>query len=258
MRPLLAVDGDSFAHRAYHALPEEHPPERGRRLRQHAAGPLGGRAAARRPRRLGHPHRAHIPARGLRALPERARVRGLAARAARAAPAALGRPRLRDRQGARVRGGRLPRGRRRLRGEARRRDTGRHLGPRPLPAREPTHDDPPARARGLGDRAHRPGRGSGALRRRARAGAGLHRPARRSLRPAPGRGRDRAEEGGRHPPAAHDARGRIGRRALRRGGGGSAPLPANCHARRLCPAPSPRRPETHVGRGVLPHAGAGA
>ena len=58
MRPLLAVDGDSFAHRAYHALPEEHPPERGRRLRQHAAGPLGGRAAARRPRWLGHPRLA--------------------------------------------------------------------------------------------------------------------------------------------------------------------------------------------------------
>ena len=59
-RPLLVIDGNSFAHRSYHAPAEDHSAarrqrrRRHRRLRQCPAAPLPGRAAARRARRLGH------------------------------------------------------------------------------------------------------------------------------------------------------------------------------------------------------------
>ena len=53
MKPLLVVDGDSLAHRAYHALPKsirthEGPAgRRARRLHEHARPPVGGGGAAR-------------------------------------------------------------------------------------------------------------------------------------------------------------------------------------------------------------------
>ena len=67
-RPLLVIDGDSFAHRAYHALPENDPGTRrqaGRRhpgLCQFAAAALSGGAAACCARRLGHAGSAHLSA----------------------------------------------------------------------------------------------------------------------------------------------------------------------------------------------------
>ena len=67
-QPLLVIDGDSFAHRSYHALPKTilrtrpqacrcHP-----RLCQYAAASLSRGAAARRSRRLGHARSPHLPA----------------------------------------------------------------------------------------------------------------------------------------------------------------------------------------------------
>ena len=81
MKPLLVVDGDSFAHRAYHAIPKIAPPERrwarehALRVREHALAALAGRAAAHRPRRLGHARGADVPPRGARRVPVRAGVR---------------------------------------------------------------------------------------------------------------------------------------------------------------------------------------
>ena len=72
-----------------------------------------------------------------------------------------------------------------------------------------TGDDPHADARRERARPDRPGRGAGALRRRAEAGAGLHRAARRPVGQAPGRARRRAEAGRRDPPRARLARGRA-------------------------------------------------
>ena len=63
-RPLLVVDGDSFAHRAYHALPEVDPArktaarEHARRLLEHAPPALAGRAAAGVLVGLGHARRS--------------------------------------------------------------------------------------------------------------------------------------------------------------------------------------------------------
>ena len=80
-RPLLVIDGDSFAHRAYHALPKTilHARRQGRRrdrrLRQFPDPLLSQRTAARRARRLGHARRSDLPAQGVPALPERAGVR---------------------------------------------------------------------------------------------------------------------------------------------------------------------------------------
>src|SRR5262249_11958504 len=65
-RPLLVIDGDSFAHRAYHALPKTYParrrPPRRRDLRfcKYAAEILPDGAAARRAGRLGHVGRADL------------------------------------------------------------------------------------------------------------------------------------------------------------------------------------------------------
>ena len=128
---------------------EVDPPRdvRDRRLHELAPAALGGGAAARRARRLGHARRPDLPARGVRGLPVRARVRRRAARAARPPAGARRRARLRRREGARLRGGRLPRRCGRGRGGARRRRARRHLRPRRVPARERAHDDPPAGAR---------------------------------------------------------------------------------------------------------------
>ncbi len=84
-RPLLVIDGDSFAHRSYHALPKtilrrgKQGRRRHRRLRQLPAAALRDRAAARRAGRLGHARRADLSARAVSRLSERARVRRRAA-----------------------------------------------------------------------------------------------------------------------------------------------------------------------------------
>src|SRR5204862_4913720 len=95
--------------------PEDYPARRGqaverpRWLHELPSPPLGQRAAARRVRRVGHARGSYVPARGLRDLPERTRVRRRAPRATRAATAARGVVRIRLREGGRLRGRRLPR-----------------------------------------------------------------------------------------------------------------------------------------------------
>jgi len=79
LRPLLAIDGDSFAHRAYHALPKTIRRDGDRPAGAHLGFAnlllrlYGDREAARRRRRLGHPGRGNLPARSLSGLSERAR-----------------------------------------------------------------------------------------------------------------------------------------------------------------------------------------
>ena len=144
-----------------------------------------------------------VPARGARRLPERARVRRRAARAARHPPGARGVVRARvakapgyeadDFLGAAVSAEEA------AGGDGARRD----LGSRRVPARERADDDPAAGAR-RGCRADRPGRGARALRSRSRAGARLHRAARRPLGPDPGRARASAR---RRPPTCSRSTG---------------------------------------------------
>ncbi len=103
-----------------------------------------------------------------------------------------------------------------------RRRARRDLRPRRLPARERARDDPAADARRERARADRPGRGARALRRRPGAGARPHRAARRPVRQAARRARDRAEEGGGDPRA-------VRRRSRRR-----SPTAASPRRRRTC------------------------
>ncbi len=198
MRPLLVIDGDSFAHRAYHALPKSI-----RRADRRPAGALVGFSnmlirlwEAEEPRTvlvawdtLEVPTYRH---QAFDVVPVGPRVRRRPARAARPPPRARRVVRLRRRQRRRVRGRRLPGRGGRRRDRARRPGAGRDLRPGRVPAGLRERDHPPADARRERDRAHRPGRGARALRRRARAGAGLHRAARRPLGQAPRRARRRA------------------------------------------------------------------
>ncbi len=88
-RPLLVVDGDSFAHRSYHALPKtiretrRQTCRRDPRLCEFPAAALSRGAAARRGGRLGHAGGPHLSSRGVSRLSERAGVRRRLARAAR-------------------------------------------------------------------------------------------------------------------------------------------------------------------------------
>ena len=67
-RPLLVIDGDSFAHRSYHALPKtilrtgKKGARRDRRLCELSAAALREREAARRAGGLGHARRADLSA----------------------------------------------------------------------------------------------------------------------------------------------------------------------------------------------------
>ena len=146
----------------------------------------GRRSARARCRRLGHAHRSDLPTRGDRRLPGGPRVRPCAARAARPAPDLLAGHRDRLRQGAgyeaddflaaavaaeRERGGTVL-------VATSDRDAFQLVGRR--------RHDPAADPRRQRARAHRPGRGAGALRRRARAGARLHRAPRRPVGQDPG------------------------------------------------------------------------
>ena len=92
----------------------------------------------------------------------------------------------------------------------------------------------------------------GSLRRRTGPGGRLHRPPRRSLRPHSGRSWLWAEEGGRSAAPVRLARGGNRRRPVLGDRGGTAALPSNRVARRLRPPPSPQRPDTYLGGGVLP------
>ena len=106
--PLLAVDGDSFAHRAFHALPKTFRRDDGGPantligLHVDAAAALAGRAPAGGRRRLGHALRPDLPQRAARGLPVGPRVRSRDRRAARPAAGARLRDRHRLRQGRRA------------------------------------------------------------------------------------------------------------------------------------------------------------
>ncbi len=118
LRPLLAIDGDSLAHRAFHALPKtirdgDRPPgEHDRRVREHARR-RSGTPSSRAPSSSAGTRSTHadLPERAVPRLPGRPRVPARADRAARPAARALLRLRLRLGEGGRLRGRRLPRGR---------------------------------------------------------------------------------------------------------------------------------------------------
>ena len=162
-------------------------------------------------------------------------------------------------EGAGLRGGRLPGGGGGGGEEEALAGARRHLRPRLVPARVQDRDDSHADPRRERARADRPGRGARALRRRAEAGAGLHRAPRRPVgqaaraRPASGR-RERPQILREYGSLEARAEGRTIRADCR----GFAPLPANSHVRRLRPSPSPRRSVPSVGGGVPPPCRAGA
>jgi hypothetical protein len=177
VRPLLAIDGDSLAHRAYHALPKSmksakgRPSGRARRFRQLPPAAVAGGGAAHGRRRLGHPRGADLPKRSLSLVPERPSLRRRPGRAARPAARARAGARLLRREGGGLRGRRLPGRRGRAGGGARRDDTRRHLGPRRVPARLRADEGSPAGEGRLRAARIGPGGGSRALRRRSRRSA---------------------------------------------------------------------------------------
>ena len=266
-RALLVIDGDSFAHRAFHALPaldptRERPPgEPAHRPHVDGAPALAGGAAARGVRRLGHAHRADLPARAARRLPGGPRVRPGAARAARprAGPARGGRHRLRegmpgfeadDFLAAAV-----------AVGAGRRRHVARrNLGPRRVPACGGRRHDPAAGAGRERARADRPGRGAGALRRRSRAGAGLHRAARRPVGQDPRRPRRRREDGSRAPRASTRASTRCSPRDAsprRRRRSASIGTSRRSTRRRPLPPLPDREPDWRAGAAAAEELGLG-
>ena len=95
-----------------------------------------------------------------------------------------------------------------------------------------------------------PARGARALRRRAEAGARLHRAPRRPVRQDPRRARRRGEDGRLAARAVRDPRGGARRGPLRRRGGSAAALPARRDdGRRTHPC---RRSRTRSRRGLAP------
>ena len=90
----------------------------------------------------------------------------------------------------------------------------------------------------------------GAIRRRPGAGSGLHRPPRRPVRQAPRCEGRRPEDGGVAPRRVRHAGGDARRRQVLGAAGGVAPLPANSHDGRLCPSPLPSQSNSQLGRGV--------
>ena len=253
-RPLLAVDGDSFAHRAYHGLPKTI-----RRAGGRPAGAVVGFAnflapALGEPNGLARCSSAGTRWRRRRTGTRRSRLPGgrecstptcsSSSTCCRSSSTPLGfasarRPRAtRPTTSSRRRGRRG--GARRTRASSRR--------PTATPSSSPSERTTilqPVRGRDRG-RADRAGGGARALRRRAGAGARLHRAARRPTRTRlPGRARSRAEDGGRSLLRQYGvARGRARRPAgFRREADDAAALPSNRHDRRLraAPARSPTR-----------------
>ena len=216
-RPLLAVDGDSLAHRAYHALPKSirgarRPTgERARRLHEHARRPLGGGAAAgasssagTRSRCPTYRHEAFAGyqagrdfdaelleqlATCCRSSSRRSGSRRRRRRATRRTTSSRPRPAAEEARGGTALVVTSDRDAFQLASD---RTTILHAGPRRQRAR-------PRRA----------GRGARALRRRARAGAGLHRAARRPVGQAPRRA---AASGRRRPPTCCASTARSRRR----------------------------------------------
>ena len=214
---LLAIDGDSLAHRAYHAIPKSikgngRPANAlvgfaGFLLRLWDAEQPGGGA-----RRLGLARDADLPPRGAACLPVGARVRGRDR-----SSSSGGCPRSVESFGFQV-------------GKAGGYEAddflaaAAHAWPGPVTVVTSDRDayqlvsrprlDPAAGQGRLRAGADRPGRGARALRRRARAGARLHRAPRRPVRQDPGRARRRPEEGRRRAQAARLARAGARRRTL--------------------------------------------
>ena len=225
---LLAVDGDSFAHRAYHALPKSI-----RRQRASSASRTCSRGSGRRS------SRAPSSSAGTRSTSRPTGTRRFAAyqsgrefervapRAARrCCPSSCASFGFLGREGARLRGRRLPRraARRGGRGDGARGD----VGPRRVPARERPGHDPPADPRRERDRAHR------ARRRCASATASSRSRCRTSSRCAATRRTSCPARRGVGPKTAADLLAQYGsleavladgRFAAR--GGRPAPLPAN-------------------------------
>ena len=130
---------------------------------------------------------ADLPARAVSRLPERPRIRRRADRAARRSPGVRRGLRLRQRQRRRATRPTIsspPRPRPKSGAAARALVAS---GDRDTFQLASEHDHHPLSGPRRRDGAHRPGRGARALRRRSRAGAGLHRAARRSVRQAAGR-----------------------------------------------------------------------
>ena len=242
VRPLLAVDGDSFAHRAFHALP--------RSFRRDDGGPANALIGfmsmllrlwqAERPRAVVvgwdtlfvPTYRNEL----LADVPVRARVRPRDRRPARAPAGPRRRHRHRLRQARWLRGRRLPRRRRRGRAGARRQHARRHVRPRRVPARSRRRHDPAARARASASwrGSARPRCGSGTA--STRAGVRLHRAARRPLRQDPGSARRRA----RRPPPRCSRRIPTSRRCSPPAG--SRPKRSSCACSAgLRPSTRPRR-----------------
>ena len=251
MKPLLVIDGDSFAHRAYHALPKSIRAEGGGRSSASPTCLLGSGRRSSRARcssagtRSASPTYRHEAFEATRAaacsttslleqldlLPELVGALGFAAA-----------------KGARLRGGRLPRRGGRLRGGARRRGARRDLRPRRVPARERADDDPPAGARRLAS-----SRASG-RRRCASATASSRRRCRTSSRCAatrPTSSRARAASGRRRPPTIL-ARVRLAR-GRARGRAASPPRRRICgstgESRRWTPPPRSLPSTTRPPRG---------
>ena len=197
LRPLLAIDGDNLAHRAFHALPSSIKDGAGNQANMIVGFAnmllqgVGGRGTAHGLRGIRLHRGSHLPDRSTSRISVRPRFSAgphvaarQAARAGRGARPPVG-------EGRRVRGRRLPGRRGEGRGVPRREDARLHQRPRPLPARQQEHDDPAPEAGPARARARRPQGGEGDLRRRARARARLRRPPRRPVRPHPGREGDR-------------------------------------------------------------------
>ena len=253
-RPLLVVDGDSFAHRAYHALPKSI-----RRAERRPAGALvgfanmldaavGGRAAARRARRLGHARGADLPARGVRRPTSRA---ACSTRRCSSSSALL--PELVASFGFAVAEGAGYEADDFLAAAADAETDAaagarRDLRPRRVPARARAVTILQPRARRERARADRPGGGARALRRRAGAGARLHRAARRPV------GQDPGARG----VGAKTAASILAAVRLARGGARGGPLLGQADDLRLyrriatdgrlCAAPAAARTRSRTGR----------
>ena len=263
-RPLLVVDGDSLAHRAYHALPKSM-----RRAEGKPSNALVGfsnflmrlwqaeepRAVARR---LGHAHRADVQARAVRRLPGWSRVRRRAPRAARSPARARALVRVRRCEGRRAT---RPTTFSRLRWSTKRN--------RAATSVVVTSDRDSFQLASEHTTILQPTRGVSEL---ARVGPAEVRE-RYSVDPAqvpdfialrgdpsdkiPGAPRRRPEDGRESAGAVRDARGDARGRPVRGAGGGTSAVSANGDSGRLRPPTSPRRPDPEMDGGVLLRKAAG-
>ena len=249
--PLLVVDGDLFAHRAYHALPKSI-----RRTGNRGGGAIVGFAnfllrlyEAEQPRAvLVGWDTLGAPTYRQRLFPQyqiRSPVRCGTGRPAGGAAAVRPGVRLRQCQGGGLRGRRFPRRGRSQRGTSSRHRTRRQRRSRCISAclRRHDHSSPDEGRRAC---PHRSGRGAGALWCRTAPGARLHRLARRSFGQAARRPR-RGPEGRGHAPAPLRKPGAGDRRGSPDGAGSRAePLQEDRHHGRLCAAAGARRSDANL------------